>query len=83
MNLIKSLSVFPDIIQQSFREYNPSILAHYLLKLGHQFNEFYHQSHILKSKTKLREARLVLLQSVAQVLKTGLNLLGIDVLEEM
>jgi len=83
VNLIKSLSVFPDIIQQSFREYNPSILAHYLLKLGHQFNEFYHQSHVLKSKTKLKKARLILLQSVAQVLKTGLNLLGIDVLEEM
>jgi len=83
VNLVKSLSIFPDIIQQSFEGYNPSVLSHYLLKLGHQFNEFYHQSHILKSKTKLREARLVLLQSVAQVLKTGLNLLGIDVLEEM
>ena len=83
VNLIKSLSIFSDIIQQSFEGYNPSVLSHYLLKLGHQFNEFYHQSHILKSKTKLREARLVLLQSVAQVLKTGLNLLGIDVLEEM
>ena len=83
VNLIKSLSIFSDIIQQSFEGYNPSVLSHYLLKLGHQFNEFYHQSHILKSKTKLREARLVLLQSVAQVLKTGLDLLGIDVLEEM
>ena len=83
VNLVKSLSIFPDTIQQSFKEYNPSILAHYLLKLGHQFNEFYHQSHVLKSKIKLRKARLVLLRSVAQVLKTGLNLLGIDVLEKM
>ncbi len=83
VNLVKSLSIFPDIIQQSFEEYNPSFLSHYLLKLSHQFNEFYHQSNILKSKTELREARLVLSQSVAQVLKTGLNLLGIDVLEEM
>jgi len=82
-DIVKSLSIFPDIIEQSFKDYNPSVLAHYLLKLGHQFNEFYHQSHILKSKVKLRKARLVLLQSVAQVLKTGLNLLGIDVLEEM
>ena len=83
VNLVKFLSIFPDIIQQSFAEYNPSVLSHYLLKLGHQFNEFYHQSHILKSKTKLRRARLALSQSVAQVLKTGLNLLGIDVLDEM
>jgi len=83
MGLIKSLLIFPDIVQQSFIGYNPSILSHYLLKLGHLFNEFYHESHILRSKTKLREARLVLLRSVAQVLKTGLNLLGIDVLEKM
>jgi len=83
VDLIKLLSIFPDTIQQSFVEYNPSILSHYLLKLGHQFNEFYHQSHVLKSKVKLREARLALLRSVAQVLKTGLNLLSIDVLEEM
>ncbi len=83
VSLVKLLSIFPDVIQQSFDEYNPSIVSHYLLKLGHKFNEFYHQSHILKSKTKLREARLVLLQAVAQVLKTGLDLLGIDVLEEM
>ncbi|OQX71221.1 arginine--tRNA ligase [Candidatus Parcubacteria bacterium 4484_255] len=83
IKLIKSLFVFQDAIQQSFREYNPSVLAHYLLRLARRFNEFYHQSHVLKSKIKLRKARLALLMSVAQVLKTGLNLLGIDVLEEM
>ncbi|MBL7141837.1 arginine--tRNA ligase [Patescibacteria group bacterium] len=81
--LLKLLFVFPDILEQSVTCYNPCYLAHHLLKLGQKFNEFYHQHPVLKAKPKLREARLILIQTVACVIKKGLNLLGIDVLEEM
>jgi arginyl-tRNA synthetase len=83
INLAQFLSLFPQIIQRAGQERNPSLLAHYLLKLGHQFNEFYHQSNILKSLPGLRTARLQLLLGVAQVLKNGLELLGIKVLQKM
>jgi len=83
MNLAKFLSVFPEIIKKAGQGHNPSLLAHYLLKLAHQFNEFYHQSNILRSSSDLKKSRLQLLLSVAQVLKNGLELLGIQVLSKM
>ncbi|MCF7907226.1 arginine--tRNA ligase [Patescibacteria group bacterium] len=83
INLAQFLSFFPEIIKRASQERNPSLLAHYLLKLGHQFNEFYHQSNILKSQPDLKAARLQFLLCVAQVLENGLKLLGIKVLSKM
>jgi arginyl-tRNA synthetase len=83
INLAHFLSSFSEIIKRASQERNPSLLAHYLLKLGRQFNEFYHQSNILKSQPDLRDARLQLLLCVAQVLENGLRILGIKVLPKM
>jgi len=62
----------------------PHIIAQYLLTLGRAFNEFYHACHCLKEENKeLAKARLLLIDSTRQVIKNGLNLLGIYAPEEM
>jgi arginyl-tRNA synthetase len=83
IELTQLLFNYPEIIKKSTINYNPSYLAHYLLALAQKFNEFYHQFPVLKAEPKLKEARLVLIQSVALIIKQGLELLGIQVLEEM
>lgn len=81
--LIKNISEFPNIVSMAAKSYKPSIITNHLLELAQTFNEFYHKSSILKSEPKLRDARLILIRVVAQVLKNGLALLGIEVPRQM
>ncbi len=81
--LIKLLGKFPDIVENAADSYKPSLISRYLLDLSQSFNEFYHIHQILKEKEELRNARILLIGSVKQVLKNGLNLLGIEAPEKM
>ncbi|MBU4370262.1 arginine--tRNA ligase [Patescibacteria group bacterium] len=81
--LFKLLFIFPQILEKSVNTYNPSHLAHHVLRLSQRFNEFYHQHRVLKAEPKLRNGRLKLIQAVAEVIKNSLHLLGIKILEEM
>ncbi len=80
----KRIFEFSDIIKKATLDYNPAILAEYLLRLASSFNKFYHQHSILKSESmEIQRARLTLIQCAAIVLKKGLNLLGIEEIKTM
>jgi len=82
--LISALSDFPETIKRSAQNLKPHILCHYLISLAETFNSFYHSSPVLKAENKeLAKARLGLVAATAQVLKNGLELLNIPVLEKM
>ncbi|MBI2208775.1 arginine--tRNA ligase [Candidatus Woesearchaeota archaeon] len=81
--LIKKTAMFPDLLERAAKELRPNIIANYAYELAKQFNEFYHIHNILKEEKGVREARLLLAESVRQTLKNSLNLLGIGVLEKM
>ena len=82
--LIQALSEFPAKTADACVNLRPHIIAQYLLSLGRAFNEFYHACHCLKEENKeLAKARLLLIDNTRQVLKNGLNLLGIHAPEEM
>lgn len=84
VKILKQLFIFPKILQQAGLTMDPARLANYLLQLCQYFNEFYHQHLVLKAKTeKLVQGRLILIQAVAEVIKKGLEILGIQTLEEM
>lgn len=84
IEILKQLFLFPNIIKQAALAMNPAYLANYLLQLCQKFNEFYHQHQVLKAETQnLVQARLILIQAVAEVIKKGLNILGIQTLEIM
>ena len=81
--IIKLLSKYPDILEKSAKELRPHYLANYLHDLTDAFNEFYQSLSVLKVEEKLRTSRLKLVESVRIVLKNGLYLLGIPVMEKM
>ena len=82
--IVKTLNKFPSIVQDSAKDFKPSIIAHYLLELAQQFNEFYHANPILSVDDKeLMKARLYLIYNIQIVLKIGLNLLNIKEIAEM
>ncbi len=82
--LIRLLSEFPKIIRDAGKDYNPGLIANYVYELSKEFNQFYHDTPILKEKqSDLRNFRLSLTYKVAEVIKSGMLLLGIDVPEKM
>mgnify|MGYP001597132107 CR=1 FL=1 len=81
--LIKLLSHFPETVLKAVNDLKPHLIANYIYSLAQKFNEYYHKHQVLKAEEKVKDARLLLISAARQVLKNGLNLLGIDVLERM
>ncbi|MFH1770057.1 MAG: arginine--tRNA ligase [archaeon] len=82
-DLINKLAAYPSIVESVSRNYRPSMVARYVLELAQSFNEFYHKHQVLKADKDVRSARLALILAVKQVLKNGLELLGIEAPNEM
>lgn len=81
--LASLLGKFPDVVDKAAFDFKPSSIAYYLLDLVKTFNEFYDKNPVLKVDKVLRNSRLDLVSATRFVLKSGLGLLAIDVLEEM
>lgn len=82
--LAKKIIEFPNLIKKSALEYNPSIIAVNVFETAQLFNKFYQKHKVLNAETEeLKNSRLALIQAVQTILKVGLNLLGIETLEQM
>jgi len=79
--LVKKISQFPGIVLDSYKNFNPAIIANYSYQLAKIFNEFYHACPVINSGQE--SFRLALVKSFRQVLKNALHLLGIDTIEKM
>ncbi len=84
VGLLKMLYLYPEVLFRSGFLYNPAYLANYLLDLAQLFNSFYHKYQVVRAESKeISLARLRLAQAVGQVVKNGLEILGIKVVKEM
>jgi arginyl-tRNA synthetase len=82
--LIRSLYEFPDLVARAAAEYDPSHIAGYAYNLAKSFHKFYHDHSILRAESEAAKAfRLQLSRMVAQVLKTAMDLIGIEMPEKM
>ena len=81
--LVKLLAKFPEVIDKSVKNYDPSAVANYLYDLAKAFSLFYEKLPVIKAKDKVKKARLLLINDVKIVLKTGLDLLDIPAPEKM
>jgi len=81
--LILKLADFPGAVSEAAEKYDPSRLAKSIFELAQAYNDYYHQIPVLKAETKLKNARLMLSGAVAQTIKNGLEMLGIETMEEM
>ncbi|KRM78234.1 arginyl-tRNA synthetase [Lapidilactobacillus dextrinicus DSM 20335] len=79
---LKTLADFPATILRAAREYEPSVIAKYALRLAKTFNKYYANSKILVEDDELN-ARLALVQATSQVLTQALSLLGVQAPTEM
>ena len=82
--LIQKLKAYRPTVLQAGKEYNPSLIANYCYELTKEFNQFYHDYSILNADTdSQRQFRLYLAKSVADVIRNGMYLLGIEMPERM
>jgi len=81
--LARHLLNFGLVLNTAAEEYRPNFLCNYLYELAGHFTNFYERCQVLKSHGAIRTTRLLLCDLTAQVLKQGLEILGIDTLEQM
>jgi len=83
MALAKYLLNFGLVLEAVAQDYRPNFLCNYLYELAGRFTSFYENCPVLKSAAEQRASRLVLCDLTARVLQQGLNVLGIETLEQM
>lgn len=82
--LIKTLYEFPAVLTEAANNYNPGLSANYIYELTKLFNQFYHDCPVLKEENEdIKQFRVKLSEIAANVIKTGMNVLGIEVPERM
>ena len=81
--LAKQLLNFGSVLEAVVDDYRPNYLCNYLYELAGAFAKFYESCPVLKSEGETRASRLALCELTGRVLKQGLEVLGIEVLEQM
>ena len=81
--LAKHLLNFGLSLEAMAEEYRPNFLCNYLFELAGKFTSFYENCPVLKAEAAVRDSRLALCDLSARVLKQGLDVLGIEVVEQM
>ncbi len=82
-DLIKVIAQFPQTIQRSVENNAPNIVSRYLIQLAQNFNQFYGKQRVIVEDLGVKQANLLLVNSVLTILEEGLRLLGMKSLKEM
>lgn len=87
--LVRHLAAFPEAVQRAAAEYEPSVIATYLLELCADFSSYYSAGmrdadrRVLCPDDQIRAARLLLVDATRHVIRNGLELLGLEAPERM
>jgi arginyl-tRNA synthetase len=79
----KHLLNFGLVLEGVIEDYRPNYLCNYLYDLAGHFTRFYENCPVLKAEEPVRASRLMLAELTARVLRQGLELLGIETLDQM
>jgi arginyl-tRNA synthetase len=83
-SLIRLLYEYPQIVRFAAESMSPAQIANYVYELAKEFNQFYHESPILKEEDpQIISFRLALSKFIGNVIKSAMGLLGIEVPERM
>ena len=83
IRMIKLIASYPELIEASAQALEPHRITFYLQELATALHNYYFHHRVITDDIKLTEARLILLQGVKQVLKSGLTIIGVSAPERM
>ncbi len=81
--IVALLDRYPQILQESAKKYEPSVVTRYAIDLAQAFNKFYFECKIGTEAEGIKNSRLLLTKAVRQVLGNALGLLGIETPQKM
>lgn len=81
--MLRMLTRYPEMVLRAAEDNGPHLLATYLYELANSVNSFYESSPVLQAAASVKPLRLALVAAAADVLRDGLGLLGIGVVERM
>jgi arginyl-tRNA synthetase len=82
--LVRLLYDYPEVLEESARTLNPSLIANYLYDLAKEFNQFYHDYSILSADDPATVSmRALMVEQTGRIISDGMYLLGIEVPERM
>ena len=83
LGLLQKLMDYADTVEDAARDMAPHLIAFYLRELAADFHSYYNGTRVLVDDEPLRLARLALVSAVRQVIRNGLELLGVGAPERM
>lgn len=84
IRIVKLLNSFPAKIAEAGEAHSPALVANYAYELAKEFNQYYHDTPILKEEDKaVLQNRLVLIDTIARTLCKAMSILGITLPERM
>ncbi len=84
VRMVKILASYPDKVKEAADSLSPALIANYAYDLAKEFNQYYHDTPILReSDSKVLSMRLSLIEEVAVVLEKAMGLLGISLPDRM
>jgi arginyl-tRNA synthetase len=81
--LLKELDKFPALMQQACTQRSPHLIANYLKELAATFHTFYNAHRVLVDDEVVMKARVALCLGTRQVIRNGLDILGVSAPESM
>ena len=84
IRIIKILNTFSSKVAEAGAAFSPALIANYAYELAKEFNQYYHDTPILREENKaVLTCRLVLVENIAKVLSKAMSILGIILPERM
>ncbi len=83
LGLMKHLGDFPDMLTEAAEALEPHRITFYLMDLAELFHSYYHDNRVLIEDSKIKKARLYLVEAVRQVTANGLKILGVAAPDRM
>ncbi|KAL8957630.1 MAG: hypothetical protein Q9193_005146 [Seirophora villosa] len=83
INLVRALSSWPDVVQNTLKTQEPVTVLSYLFKMTHMLSSSYDVLKVVGSEPEVKKARMALYEAARQVLNNGMKLLGLSPVERM
>ncbi len=83
LQIMKHLGDFPDMLSEAAETLEPHRITFYLMDLAELFHAYYHDNRVLTEDSRIKKARLYLVEAVRQVTANGLKILGVTAPERM
>ena len=83
-SIVQILSGYPDKIREAGAAHSPALVANFAYDLAKEFNQYYHDTQILREEDPAaRDQRLELISVIARTLRHAMRILGIELPERM